>query len=340
MPDLDAPILVTGAAGFIGFSVAGRLLDQGHRVVGLDNLNDYYDPALKDARRTYLQARDGFSFIHADIAEANVLKDVFQTHRPTHVVHLAAQAGVRYSIDNAPAYGAANLTGFLNMLEACRHARCRHLVYASSSSVYGGNRKVPFQVGDSVDHPVSLYAATKKANELMAHSYASLYGLAVTGLRFFTVYGPWGRPDMAYFKFTKAILEGRPIQIYNNGDMQRDFTYIDDVVEAVVRLIPHVASPDPAFDPMSPDPGTSWAPCRVYNIGNRRAERLMDMIAALETALEREAVKEFLPMQAGDVQATCADVSALEAAVGFRPETSLAEGLARFVAWYRDHYGV
>ena len=336
----DTPVLVTGAAGFVGFFVAQRLLDLGIPVIGLDNLNDYYDPALKADRLAILRGRGGFAFEKVALEDTAAMAQVFDTHRPPYVVHLAAQAGVRYSIDNPQAYGASNLAGFLNIMEGCRQTGCRHLVYASSSSVYGGNVKAPFAVEDSVDHPVSLYAATKKANELMAHSYASLYDLPMTGLRIFTVYGPWGRPDMAYFKFTKAIFEGRPIQVFNNGDMERDFTYIDDITEAVVRLIPHIAAPDPDFDRSAPNPGTSWAPHRVYNIGNSRPERLMDMIAILEQATGRQAVKEFLPMQPGDVQATCADTAALEAAVGFSPDTPLKDGLDCFVAWYRDRYPV
>ena len=336
--DTDRPVLVTGAAGFIGFFLAERLLQAGIPVVGLDNMNDYYDVSLKEDRLARLRQFPAFTFERADLADWDAVQRVFETHRPDYVVHLAAQAGVRYSIDHPHSYASSNLTGFLNILEGCRHTECRHLVYASSSSVYGGNVKAPFAVSDNVDHPVSLYAATKKANELMAHSYASLYDLPMTGLRFFTVYGPWGRPDMAYFKFTKAIFEGRPIEIYNNGDMERDFTYIDDIVEGMVRLIPQVAQPDPEFDRANPNPATSWAPHRVYNIGNRRKERLMDMIAILERATGREAIKEFLAMQPGDVQSTWADVSELEEAVGFRPDTSLEDGLARFVDWYREYY--
>jgi UDP-glucuronate 4-epimerase len=336
----DAPVLVTGSAGFIGFFLAEKLLQAGKTVIGLDNLNAYYDPGLKDARLAILRQFPRFTFEQADLADRAAMTRVFDAHRPPLVVNLAAQAGVRHSIDNPHAYADSNLTGFLNVLEECRRTEVRHLVYASSSSVYGGNRKAPFSVHDSVDHPVSLYAATKKAGELMAHSYSSLYGLPATGLRFFTVYGPWGRPDMAYFKFTKAIFEGRPIQIYNNGDMERDFTYVDDIVEGVARVIPAIAAPNPDFDRMAPDPGSSWAPHRVYNIGNTRRERLMDFVRILEEATGREAVKEFLPMQPGDVQSTWADVQALEDAVGFRPDTPLREGLARFVAWYREFYKV
>ncbi len=328
------PVLITGAAGFIGFFLAERLLQAGVGVIGLDNLNDYYDPALKHARLDILKQADGFAFAEADLTDAERLTELFARHRPRHVVNLAAQAGVRYSIDNPSAYAASNLTGFLNVLEACRRHDVAHLVYASSSSVYGGNKVQPFSVRHSVDHPVSLYAATKKANEMMAHSYSHLYNLPTTGLRFFTVYGPWGRPDMAYFKFAEKIRAGEPIQIYNNGEMERDFTYVDDIVEGVARLIPHAAAPDSGFDPDHPNPGSSWAPYRLYNIGNRRKERLMDMIAILERELGQEAVKEYLPMQPGDVKATWADIDDLEEVVGFSPSTPLSEGLAKFVTWY------
>lgn len=328
------PVLVTGAAGFIGYHLAERLLAAGVRVVGLDDLNAYYDTGLKAARVARLN-RPGFTFVRADIADAAALERVFAEHRPRHVVHLAAQAGVRHSIENAPAYGAANLTGFLNILECCRHHGAAHLVYASTSSVYGGNTAQPFSTSHNVDHPVSLYAASKKANELMAHSYSHLYGLPATGLRFFTVYGPWGRPDMAYFKFAEAIADGRPIQVFNHGDMERDFTYVDDIVEGVARLIPLPAAPDPDFDPAAPDPATSWAPWRVYNIGNRRKERLGTLIETLERLIGREAIREYLPMQPGDVTSTWAETADLEAAVGFRPETRLEDGLAVFVDWFQ-----
>lgn len=328
------PVLVTGAAGFIGFFLSEKLLQAGVEVVGFDSLNDYYDPALKAARLDILRQSDGFRFVQGELEDSGAVRSLFDEARPRHVVNLAAQAGVRYSIDNPSAYAAANLTGFLNILEGCRAHQVAHLVYASSSSVYGGNKRLPFSTHDGVDHPVSLYAATKKANELMAHSYAHLYALPCTGLRFFTVYGPWGRPDMAYFKFAEAIREGRPIQIYNNGEMERDFTYVDDIVEGVARLIPMAAAPDAAFDPARPDPASSWAPWRVYNIGNRRKEKLMDMISALEREMGREAVKEFLPMQPGDVTATWADIDDLEDAVGFKPDTPLAEGLAKFARWH------
>lgn len=336
---IDGSVLVTGAAGFIGAALSDRLLRDGVEVHGLDNLNAYYDPALKQARLARLEGRPGWTFHHADLADREALFAAVRAAQPAYVVNLAAQAGVRHSIDNPHAYGDANLTGFLNVLEACRFAEPKHLVYASSSSVYGGNAKVPFEEGDPVDHPVSLYAATKKANELMAHAYAELYGMACTGLRFFTVYGPWGRPDMAYYKFADAILEGRPIRIYNHGRMERDFTYVDDIIEGVVRLIPKAAKPDPAFDPLAPNPASSWAPHRVYNIGNHRREQLMTMVETLERLLEREAVKEFVGMQPGDVKATWADVARLEDAVGFAPATTLEEGLARFVEWRRGWNG-
>ena len=339
-PTIDGPVLVTGAAGFIGFHLAERLLSERREVVGLDDLNAYYDPALKEARLARLRAHGRFAFHRADLADADALRAAFDAAAPAYVVHLAAQAGVRHSIDNPLAYGASNLAGFLNVLEECRRVQPRHLVYASSSSVYGGNVRTPFSEADGVDHPVSLYAATKKANELMAHAYADLYALPSTGLRFFTVYGPWGRPDMAYWIFTKAILEGRPIRINNDGEMERDFTYVDDIVEGVARLIPHVAAPDPSFDRLAPNPATSWAPHRVFNIGNHRREKLMDLVTLIESLTGREAIKEFAPMQPGDVKATWADVSALTAAVGVSPATPLAEGMARFVDWYRAHHGV
>lgn len=330
------PVLVTGAAGFIGFHLARKLVRSGVAVAGIDNLNAYYDPALKRARLALLEREPGFRFIEAGLEDGEAMRRIFADIRPATVAHLAAQAGVRYSIEAPHAYADSNLTGFLNVLEGCRAVAARHLVYASSSSVYGGNRRLPFSVRQGADHPVSLYAATKKANEAMAHAYAHLYAIPMTGLRFFTVYGPWGRPDMAYFKFAEAIRAGTPIQIYNNGDMERDFTYIDDIVEGVARLLPLPAAPDPAFDAENPDPGRSFAPWRVFNIGNRRKERLMDMISILERELGREAVKTFLPMQPGDVQATWADIDDLESEVGFSPDTPLAEGLARFAKWHRE----
>jgi UDP-glucuronate 4-epimerase len=306
-------------------------------VLGIDSLNAYYDPSLKQARLDQLTSLPQFRFERLDIADGPALDALFAREKFDRVVHLAAQAGVRYSIDNPLAYGEANLAGFLNVLEACRHHPVQHLVYASSSSVYGGNAKMPFSESDSVDHPVSLYAATKKANELMAHTYSHLYGIPTTGLRFFTVYGPWGRPDMAYFSFTRDILEGRTISVYNGGEMMRDFTYIDDIVDGVVAVLDKPATPDPAFDPLAPNPGTSTAPYRVFNIGNQDPVRLGDFIAAIEQALGIEAVKQYLPIQPGDVVATHADVSALAAWTGVSPRTSLGEGIGRFVDWYRQY---
>ncbi len=325
----DQTILVTGAAGFIGFYVARQLLAEGRNVTGLDNLNNYYDPALKQSRLDILRQDSRFSFVQADLADRPSIEQLFAKHRFALVVHLAAQAGVRYSIDHPHAYADANLVGFLNILEGCRHHECRHLVYASSSSVYGANAKLPFSVDDKTDHPVSLYAATKKANELMAHSYSHLYRLPTTGLRFFTVYGPWGRPDMAIFGFAKAIIEGRPIKLFNHGKMRRDFTYIDDVTRVTSRLVDHV-----------PKGSEAGAPARVYNVGNNRPEELMHVVAVLEKALGRTAVKEMLPMQPGDVMETFADVGDLMRDVGFRPQTSIEDGIRNFVAWYRDHYKV
>jgi UDP-glucuronate 4-epimerase len=316
-----------------------RLLERGDEVLGLDSLNDYYDVSLKQARLARLQAFGNFRFVQLDIADRAALKAWWGEARPERVVHLAAQAGVRHSLTHPEAYFDSNLAGFGHVLEACRHQGVDHLVYASSSSVYGGNARLPFSEHDGVDHPVSLYAATKKANELMAHAYSHLYRLPVTGLRFFTVYGPWGRPDMALFLFTRAMLAGQPIDIFNNGRMVRDFTYIDDIVQGVVRALDKPAQPDPAFDPAQPDPATSNAPYRVFNIGNHQPTPLMDYIAALEQALGLEARKNFLPMQPGDVPATFADVSALEAWVNFRPATPVTEGVKRFVEWYRGYYG-
>jgi UDP-glucuronate 4-epimerase len=332
-------VLLTGAAGFVGFHVTEALLAQGITVLGIDSLNAYYDPALKQARLDRLTPRNGFSFERLDIADYEALQAAFARFQPDAVIHLAAQAGVRYSIEQPRAYSAANLDGFLSVLEGCRHHPVRHLIYASSSSVYGANAKVPFSEHDNADHPVSLYAATKRANELMAHSYAHLYGIPATGLRFFTVYGPWGRPDMAYFKFTKAILEGRPIEVYAESEMSRDFTYIDDVSEAIVRLVTCPPAPSPDFDPSKPDPATAAAPCRIYNIGNHTPVRLDRFISVIEEACGRPAIKRHLPMQPGDVVATYADVSALSARVGFSPSTSIEDGIARFVAWYRAFYG-
>jgi UDP-glucuronate 4-epimerase len=327
----DQTVLVTGAAGFIGFHVARRLLAEGCTVVGLDNLNDYYDPALKTARLDLLRGERRFSFERTDLADRAAMKQLFARYRFARVVHLAAQAGVRYSIDHPHAYVDANLEGFVNVLEGCRHHGCGHLVYASSSSIYGANTKLPFSVDDKTDHPISLYAATKKANELIAHSYSHLYRLPVTGLRFFTIYGPWGRPDMAIFMFTRAILEGAPIKLFNHGKMRRDFTYVDDVTSAIMRLV----------DQAPGDAGqAAGAPARIYNVGNNHPEELTHVVAVLERELGRAAVREMLPMQPGDVTETFADVTELMRDTGFRPQTSIEDGLRNFVAWYRDHYRI
>jgi UDP-glucuronate 4-epimerase len=334
-------ILVTGAAGFIGFHVARVLLDAGHDVVGFDNVNPYYDPALKRDRLAVLAADARFTMVEAGLEDRAAVETLFASHRFDRVVHLAAQAGVRHSLVNPHVYAEANLVGFLNILEGCRHAAVPHLVFASSSSVYGANRKLPFSEHDSVDHPLSLYAATKKANELMAHSYAHLYGLPVTGLRFFTVYGPWGRPDMALFKFVRAILADEPIEVYNRGELTRDFTYVDDIVRGVVGVLDHVPAADPArAGAIEADPATSHAPYRIFNIGNSDPVPLMDFIAAIEEALGRKARLELLPMQAGDVQDTFADVRDLAATTGFAPGTPVREGIRRFVDWYRSYYRV
>jgi UDP-glucuronate 4-epimerase len=332
--------LVTGAAGFIGSHVSHALLDRGDDVVGLDDMNDYYEVSLKEARLARLTPKPGFSFVKRDVADRDGMKQLFEAHRFDRVIHLAAQAGVRYSLTNPHAYVDANLVGFVNVLEGCRHGGVKHLTYASSSSVYGANTEMPFSVHHNVDHPLSLYAATKKANELMAHTYSHLYGLPTTGLRFFTVYGPWGRPDMALFLFTRAILAGQPIQVFNHGKMRRDFTFIDDIVEGVVRASDHVARPAPEWNGARPDPSSSKAPYRVYNIGNHTPVELEYLIATLEDALGSKAIKEYLPMQAGDVPATYADVEDLERDVGFKPATPIEEGVRRFVAWYRQYYGV
>jgi UDP-glucuronate 4-epimerase len=333
-------ILVTGAAGFIGYHVAERLLARGDTVVGLDNLNAYYDVALKEARLARLATQSGFRFAKLDLADREGVAALFAREEFRRVVHLAAQAGVRYSLENPHAYVDSNLAGFANILEGCRRAAVEHLVYASSSSVYGGNTRMPFSEHDNIDHPISLYAATKKANELMAHTYSHLFRLPTTGLRFFTVYGPWGRPDMALFLFTKAILDGRPIALFNHGNMVRDFTYIDDVVEGVVRVLDRPAEPDPAFDPAQPNPGTSNAPYRVFNIGNCQPTPLADYIDALETALGRKAARTYLPMQPGDVPATAANTDELHAWAAFKPDTPVGEGVRRFVEWYRTFYKV
>ncbi|MCJ2107381.1 NAD-dependent epimerase [Methylobacterium sp. E-041] len=332
------PVLITGAAGFIGYHVAERYLAAGRPVIGIDNLNAYYDVGLKQARLARLEAHPNFRFLKLDIAEADAVDALFAEHRFRLVVHLAAQAGVRYSLENPRAYARSNVDGFLNILEGCRHHGCAHLVYASSSSVYGALTKMPFSIHDNVDHPVSLYAATKKANELFAHSYSHLYGLPTTGLRFFTVYGPWYRPDMALFLFTRAILAGEPISVFNNGLMQRDFTYVDDVVDGVVRIGERIAAPNPGWDGARPDPGTSAAPYRLYNIGNNQPVQLLHLIDVLEGCLGVKAVRRMLPMQAGDVPATFADVDDLSAAVGFAPSTPIEAGVERFVRWYRAYY--
>ena len=329
----DCGVLVTGAAGFIGAAVAARLLDRGERVLGLDNLNSYYDPALKRARLALLEGRPGWQFAQVSLEDGEALAALFRQARPRAVVHLAAQAGVRHSIENPAAYIQSNLVGFGHVLEGCRHQGVEHLVYASSSSVYGGNRQRPFSEQHAANHPVSLYAATKKANELMAHTYSHLYGLPATGLRFFTVYGPWGRPDMAPMLFARAILAGEPIRVFNHGRMQRDFTYIDDIVEGVIRCLDQPATADSAFDPLQPDPATAAVPHRLFNIGNAQPTDLLRFIMLLEQALGREAIKDFQPMQPGDVEATAADTAALERWVGFRPSTPLEQGLERFAAW-------
>ena len=332
-------VLVTGAAGFIGMHCIERLLARGDQVVGIDNLNDYYDVTLKESRLSRIADHAAFRFHRVSIEDKEAMAGIFAEEKPDRVIHLAAQAGVRYSLENPHAYIDANLQGFMNILEGCRHNDVAHLAYASSSSVYGGNAQMPFSEHHSVDHPVSLYAATKKANELMAHTYSHLYGLPTTGLRFFTVYGPWGRPDMALFLFTDAIRNGRPIDVFNQGAMVRDFTYIDDIVEGVIRVLDKTATPDPDFDPMNPDPGTSTAPFRVFNIGNGSPTPLMDYIGALEDALGMTAEKNMMPMQPGDVPATSADTSELRDWVGFAPNTDVRDGVQRFVDWYIGYYG-
>ncbi|HUG89669.1 MAG TPA: NAD-dependent epimerase [Planctomycetaceae bacterium] len=331
--------LVTGAAGFIGYHASRRLAERGERVVGLDNLNDYYDVRLKEDRLAQLAGLGGFTFHRLDLSDRGGMSALFAGESFDVVIHLAAQAGVRYSLENPHAYVDANLVGFMNVLEGCRHSGVKHLAYASSSSVYGANTRMPFSVHDNVDHPVSLYAATKKANELMAHTYSHLYGLPTTGLRFFTVYGPWGRPDMALFKFTRAILAGEPIDVYNQGRMRRDFTYIDDIVSGVIATADRFATPDAAWSGDDPDPATSSAPYRLYNIGNNRPEELLDVIEVLERCLGRKAQRNLLPMQPGDVPATYADVDDLARDTGFRPHTPIEDGIARFVEWYRGYYG-
>jgi UDP-glucuronate 4-epimerase len=331
-------VLVTGAAGFIGFHVAQRLLSEGRDVVGLDIVNDYYDPKLKEARLEILKRQPNFTFVKLDLADRAATQSLFEQYRFPVVVHLAAQAGVRYSLQNPHAYIDANIEGFTNVLEGCRHGGCKHLLFASSSSVYGANTKLPFSVQDNVDHPISLYAASKKANELMAHAYSHLYRIPATGLRFFTVYGPWGRPDMAIFIFAKAIVSDTPIKLFNHGNMRRDFTYIDDVSQAVVRLIdrPPLGNPDWSGD--RPDPSTSAAPWKIYNIGNNNPEELMHVVSLLEREFGHTAIKEMLPMQPGDVPATYADIEDLARDIGFRPSTTIEDGIKRFAKWYRDHH--
>ncbi|MFZ7126972.1 MAG: NAD-dependent epimerase [Desulfobacterales bacterium] len=333
-------VLVTGVAGFIGYHVARRLLEGGSSVVGIDNMNDYYDVRLKEDRLRQLESLDGFEFVRADLSELKALDAVFDAEPFDAVVNLAAQAGVRYSLTNPHAYVSANIVGFVNLLECCRHHHARHLVFASSSSVYGANTLMPFSVHHNVDHPVSLYAASKKSNELMAHTYSHLYAMNCTGLRFFTVYGPWGRPDMALFLFVKAILENRPIKVFNHGRMRRDFTYIDDIVEGVVRIMQRLPRPNPDWSGDRPDPGSSYAPYRIYNIGNHQPIELLEFIRIIETALGREARKEFMDLQPGDVPATYADIEDLRRDAGFTPQTPLEVGIPRFIEWYRSYYGV
>jgi UDP-glucuronate 4-epimerase len=337
---MEDPVLVTGAAGFIGFHTAQRLLERGRTVVGLDSMNAYYDPTLKEARRQELERFSNFQFVRLDLADRTGVAALFAQYRFPFVIHLAAQAGVRYSLLEPHAYVDANLRGFVNVLEGCRHHGCRHLVFASSSSVYGANTRLPFSVHDNVDHPISLYAASKKANELMAHAYSHLFQIPTTGLRFFTVYGPWGRPDMAMFIFASAILEGRSIRLFNFGKMRRDFTYIDDIVEGVVRVLDHIPAGSPAWSGDTPDPGTSSAPWRVFNIGNNRSVELMYLVELLEAELGRTAAKELVPIQPGDVAETCADIDDLVREVGFRPSTSIEDGVHRFIEWYRGYYAV
>ena len=337
--DSTKTYLITGAAGFIGFHLSKRLLNEGCTIIGLDNLNDYYDVNLKKDRLAILEKEENFKFVFASLEDREAVNKLFFENKIHIVVNLAAQAGVRYSLKNPYAYIDSNIVGFINILEACRHNEIEHLVYASSSSVYGSNEKMPFSTSDNVDHPISLYAATKKSNELMAHTYSHLYDLPTTGLRFFTVYGPWGRPDMALFLFTKAILNDEPIKVFNHGKMERDFTYIDDIIEGVVRVISNPPEPNADFDRSNPDPGSSCAPYKVYNIGNNTPVKLMDFIETLEKHLGKKAKKEFLPLQAGDVPKTYADVDDLIKDVGFKPNTSIDEGIGKFVEWYREYYG-
>ena len=331
-------ILVTGAAGFIGFHLSRRLIDRGDEVVGLDNLNDYYDVSLKEARLSLLKGQSGFRFVKMDLIDQKGIEELFSGERFDKVVNLAAQVGVRYSLKNPGAYVQSNMVGFANVLEACRHHRVKHLVYASSSSVYGANESMPFSVHNNVDHPLSFYAASKKANELMAHTYSHLYDLPTTGLRFFTVYGPWGRPDMAYFIFTKAIMEGIPIDVFNEGKMKRDFTYIDDIIEGVVRVLDLDAKANPDWDGQNPDPGTSNAPWRIYNIGNNNPVELMDFVRAIENSLAKKAKKNMMPIQPGDMPETAADIDTLVADIGFQPDTPIEKGIQKFVNWYKEYF--
>jgi UDP-glucuronate 4-epimerase len=333
-------VLVTGAAGFIGFHVAQRLLSNGRRVVGLDVLNNYYDPKLKEARLEILKRDPNFTFVKLDLTDRAAIKSLFAQHGFPAVIHLAAQAGVRYSLEHPHAYTDANVEGFVNVLEGCRHNECKHLVFASSSSVYGANTKLPFSVQDNVDHPISLYAASKKANELMAHAYSHLYRIPATGVRFFTVYGPWGRPDMAMFLFAKAIIDGTPIKLFNHGKMRRDFTFVEDVSEAVVRLLERPPQGNPNWSGDKPDPATSAAPWKIYNIGNNNPEELLHVVSLLEKEFGRTVIKEMLPMQPGDVPATYADIEDLEREIGFRPTTAIEDGVARFAKWYRDYHNL
>lgn len=333
-------LLITGAAGFIGFHLSQKLLEEDYQVIGIDNLNDYYDPGLKNARLEILCSHNNFSFHKVDLKDKAEIDNIFETYKPTHVVNLAAQAGVRYSIENPYAYVDSNLIGFMNILEACRNYPVKHLIYASSSSVYGGNKIAPFSTSHNVDHPVSLYAATKKSNELMAHTYSHLYGIPTTGLRFFTVYGPWGRPDMAYFSFTRDIIAGKPIKVFNHGKMERDFTYIDDIIEGILRLIDKIPAANKDWDETKDDISTSFAPYKIYNIGNNRPVSLMMFINILEEKIGKKAEKIYMDMQPGDVLRTYADVSDLEKDTGFKPSTSLEQGLSEFVRWYKDYYKI
>lgn len=332
-------ILITGAAGFIGFNLSKKLLKLNYKVIGIDNLNNYYDVSLKENRLKEIKD-DSFSLHKIDLENREAINSVFETVKPEIVINLAAQAGVRYSLDNPHAYIDSNIVGFMNILEACRHNQVEQLIYASSSSVYGANTSLPFSTSDNIDHPLSLYAATKKANELMAHTYSSLYGIPTTGLRFFTVYGPWGRPDMALFKFTKNIIEGKPIDVYNNGDMMRDFTFVDDIVEAISRLVKKKAMPNPEWSGENPDPSSSYAPYKVYNIGNNSPVSLMEFIEAIEEKIGKKAIKNYMPLQAGDVPATYANVEDLYRDIDFRPQTSIKDGVGKFVDWYMNYYKI